>query len=81
MTDRSTLRDLSAPPFATRHIGPSEAGRARMLEAVGYESVADLLAVAVPEAIRTRGPLNLPAAVGRPRPWPSCAPSPAATGC
>ncbi|MEU8057806.1 aminomethyl-transferring glycine dehydrogenase [Microbispora bryophytorum] len=64
MTDRSTLRDLSAPPFATRHIGPSEAGRARMLETVGYESVADLLAVAVPEAIRTRGPLNLPAAVG-----------------
>ncbi|MGI5158192.1 aminomethyl-transferring glycine dehydrogenase [Microbispora sp. CA-102843] len=64
MTDRSTLRDLSAPPFATRHIGPSEAGRARMLEAVGYESVADLLAVAVPEAIRTRGPLNLPEAVG-----------------
>ncbi|TQS28541.1 aminomethyl-transferring glycine dehydrogenase [Microbispora sp. KK1-11] len=64
MTDRSTLRDLSAPSFATRHIGPSEAGRARMLEAVGYESVADLLAVAVPEAIRTRGPLNLPEAVG-----------------
>ncbi|MFI7630923.1 aminomethyl-transferring glycine dehydrogenase [Microbispora rosea] len=64
MTDRSTLRDLSAPPFATRHIGPSEADRGRMLEVVGYESVADLLAVAVPEAIRTRGPLNLPEAVG-----------------
>ncbi|MEU6431392.1 aminomethyl-transferring glycine dehydrogenase [Microbispora sp. NPDC046973] len=64
MTDRSTLRDLSAPPFATRHIGPSDTDRARMLEAVGYESVADLLAVAVPEAIRTRGPLNLPEAVG-----------------
>ncbi|GIH64669.1 aminomethyl-transferring glycine dehydrogenase [Microbispora siamensis] len=64
MSDRSTLRDLSAPPFATRHIGPSEGDRARMLEVVGYESVADLLAVAVPEAIRTRGPLNLPEAVG-----------------
>ncbi|GLW25788.1 glycine dehydrogenase (decarboxylating) [Microbispora amethystogenes] len=64
MTDRSTLQDLSAPPFATRHIGPSDAGRARMLEVVGYESTADLLAVAVPEAIRTRGPLNLPEAAG-----------------
>ncbi|WP_432933751.1 aminomethyl-transferring glycine dehydrogenase [Microbispora sp. CA-135349] len=64
MTDRSTLHDLSAPPFATRHIGPSDADRSRMLEAVGYESIADLLAVAVPEAIRTRGPLNLPEAVG-----------------
>ncbi|MBX6381361.1 MAG: aminomethyl-transferring glycine dehydrogenase [Microbispora sp.] len=64
MTDRSTLRDLSAPPFVTRHLGPSEAERARMLETIGYESVADLVAVAVPEAIRTRGPLNLPEAVG-----------------
>ncbi|WP_169952427.1 aminomethyl-transferring glycine dehydrogenase [Microbispora sp. H11081] len=64
MTDRSTLRDLAAPPFATRHLGPSEAARARMLEAVGYESVADLVAVAVPEAIRTKAPLNLPEAVG-----------------
>lgn len=64
MTDRSTLEDLSAPPFATRHIGPSDTDRSRMLEAVGYESTADLLAVAVPEAIRTRSPLNLPEAAG-----------------
>ncbi|MEU8197219.1 aminomethyl-transferring glycine dehydrogenase [Microbispora amethystogenes] len=64
MTDRSTLEDLSAPPFATRHIGPSDDDRARMLEVVGYESTADLLAVAVPEAIRTRTPLNLPEAAG-----------------
>ncbi|MEZ0070719.1 aminomethyl-transferring glycine dehydrogenase [Planotetraspora sp. GP83] len=63
MTDRSPLSDLSAPPFATRHIGPSDAEQARMLEAVGYESVADLVAVAVPEAIRTSGPLGLPEAV------------------
>jgi glycine dehydrogenase len=62
MTDQSTLRDLQNPPFATRHIGPSDADRARMLEVVGYESVADLLAVAVPEAIRTRRPLGLPEA-------------------
>ncbi|MEW9528152.1 aminomethyl-transferring glycine dehydrogenase [Microbispora sp. NPDC049125] len=62
MTDRSTLRELAAPPFSTRHIGPSDADRARMLEAVGYESVADLVAVAVPEAIRTSRPLGLPEA-------------------
>ncbi|GAA0394458.1 aminomethyl-transferring glycine dehydrogenase [Microbispora corallina] len=60
MTDRSTLSDLSAPPFSTRHIGPSDDERARMLEVVGYESVNDLLAVAVPEAIRTPGALGLP---------------------
>ncbi|ETK37585.1 aminomethyl-transferring glycine dehydrogenase [Microbispora sp. ATCC PTA-5024] len=62
MTDRSTLSDLSAPPFSTRHIGPSDDERARMLEVVGYESVNDLLAVAVPEAIRTTGALGLPEA-------------------
>ncbi|GGK90136.1 glycine dehydrogenase (decarboxylating) [Sphaerisporangium melleum] len=62
MTDRSPLRDLSAPPFATRHIGPSDADRARMLEAVGYDSVADLVAVAVPGAIRSAEPLDLPEA-------------------
>ncbi|RCG26810.1 glycine dehydrogenase (aminomethyl-transferring) [Sphaerisporangium album] len=62
MTDRSPLRDLSAPPFATRHIGPDDAEQARMLEAVGYASVADLVAVAVPELIRAEGPLELPGA-------------------
>ncbi|MGW4642657.1 aminomethyl-transferring glycine dehydrogenase [Sphaerisporangium sp. NPDC004334] len=62
MTDRSPLRDLFAPPFATRHIGPSDAEQARMLEAVGYASVADLIAVAVPGAIRSGEPLDLPPA-------------------
>ncbi|GII78860.1 glycine dehydrogenase (decarboxylating) [Sphaerisporangium rufum] len=62
MTDRSPLRDLSAPPFATRHIGPADADQARMLQVVGYASVDDLVAVAVPEAIRATDPLDLPAA-------------------
>lgn len=66
MTDRTPLRDLNAPPFATRHIGPSDAAQARMLEAVGYETIADLVAVAVPESIRTTGALGLPAAVSEP---------------
>ncbi|MBO3748527.1 aminomethyl-transferring glycine dehydrogenase [Streptosporangiaceae bacterium NEAU-GS5] len=62
MTDRSPLRDLSAPPFTTRHIGPSDAEQARMLDAVGYASVADLVAEAVPPKIRSDRPLDLPEA-------------------
>ncbi|MEO3812616.1 aminomethyl-transferring glycine dehydrogenase [Sphaerisporangium sp. B11E5] len=62
MTDRSPLRDLSAPPFVTRHVGPSDAEQARMLQAVGYASVADLIALAVPGAIRAEEPLDLPEA-------------------
>lgn len=56
------MTDLSAPPFSTRHIGPSESEQQRMLEAVGFESVADLVAVAVPESIRIKDRLSLPAA-------------------
>ncbi|MFC5814885.1 aminomethyl-transferring glycine dehydrogenase [Nonomuraea harbinensis] len=56
------MTDLSAPPFSSRHIGPSAAEQQRMLEAVGFESVADLVAVAVPEAIRAKDRLKLPAA-------------------
>ncbi|GAA2211495.1 aminomethyl-transferring glycine dehydrogenase [Nonomuraea monospora] len=58
------MTDLSAPPFSSRHIGPSEPDQQRMLEAVGFESVADLVAVAVPEAIRAKDKLKLPAAIG-----------------
>ncbi|MEV5504306.1 aminomethyl-transferring glycine dehydrogenase [Nonomuraea fuscirosea] len=58
------MTDLSAPPFSSRHIGPSESEQQRMLEAVGFESVADLVAVAVPESIRVKDRLKLPAAIG-----------------
>ncbi|MER6945175.1 aminomethyl-transferring glycine dehydrogenase [Nonomuraea sp. NPDC000554] len=58
------MTDLSAPPFSSRHIGPSESEQQRMLETVGFESVADLVAVAVPEAIRAKDRLQLPAAIG-----------------
>ncbi|WP_336206524.1 aminomethyl-transferring glycine dehydrogenase [Nonomuraea sp. LPB2021202275-12-8] len=56
------MTDLSPPPFSTRHIGPSQSEQQRMLETVGFESVADLVAVAVPEAIRAKDRLKLPAA-------------------
>ncbi|MBB2915449.1 glycine dehydrogenase [Streptosporangium becharense] len=62
MTDLSPLSELAPPPFAARHIGPDNAGQARMLEAVGFASTADLAAVAVPEAIRTADRLDLPPA-------------------
>ncbi|HLU70785.1 MAG TPA: aminomethyl-transferring glycine dehydrogenase [Nonomuraea sp.] len=58
------MTDLSAPPFSSRHIGPTPAEQQRMLEAVGFASVADLVAAAVPEAIRAKDRLTLPAAAG-----------------
>ncbi len=49
-------------PFAARHIGPDPAAVARMLDAVGYGSVDDLMDVAIPESIRFHGRLALPPA-------------------
>ncbi|MEU6740884.1 aminomethyl-transferring glycine dehydrogenase [Streptosporangium sandarakinum] len=66
MTDLSPLGELSSPPFSTRHIGPADDDQARMLETVGFASAADLLAVAVPEAIRTADRLDLPPAASEP---------------
>ncbi len=51
-----------ATPFAARHIGPSDAEVARMLDTVGVGSLDELAAAAVPEAIRALGALDLPAA-------------------
>ncbi|MER5324245.1 aminomethyl-transferring glycine dehydrogenase [Streptosporangium roseum] len=62
MTDLSPLSELISPPFATRHIGPADADQTRMLEAVGFASTADLVAVTVPEAIRAKDRLRLPPA-------------------
>ena len=49
--------------FITRHIGAVGDDRARLLEAVGYESLDALSAAAVPAAIALDGPLNLPPAL------------------
>ena len=62
MTD-PTLHSLDAhTPFADRHIGLRADDVATMLERIGYASVEDLMAAAVPSAIRS-GVLDLPAAV------------------
>jgi glycine dehydrogenase len=49
-------------PFAGRHIGPDSDEQRRMLDAVGYGSVEDLMDAAIPEVIRWHGSLDLPPA-------------------
>jgi glycine dehydrogenase len=56
MTVRRTDR------FADRHIGPSPDEQAKMLAVVGYGSLADLATAALPEAIHSAGPLQVPPA-------------------
>src|SRR5581483_11496166 len=60
MTSLSELEH--AAPFATRHIGLAPADQQRMLETLGYASLDDLLADAVPAAIREKLALALPPA-------------------
>ena len=49
--------------FSARHIGPSPAEQEQMLAAVGYSSLDELTAAALPPALAGTGagPLNLPA--------------------
>ncbi|TQM69183.1 glycine dehydrogenase (decarboxylating) alpha subunit /glycine dehydrogenase (decarboxylating) beta subunit [Actinomadura hallensis] len=49
--------------FADRHVGPSPDEQARMLAAIGYSGVEALIDDAVPAAIRTSRPLDLPPAL------------------
>jgi glycine dehydrogenase len=51
------------PPFAHRHVGPDDAALTAMLATVGQPSLETLIDRAVPEAIRTVRPLDLPEAV------------------
>src|SRR3954469_15023035 len=49
-------------PFAARHIGTTAADQQRMLDVLGYASLEDLLADAVPAGIREKLALALPPA-------------------
>jgi glycine dehydrogenase len=51
-----------AGSFAARHIGPRPADTAAMLAAVGHDTLESLVDACVPEGVRDRTPLNLPAA-------------------
>ena len=53
-----------ASPFVARHIGPSEAEREEMLQALGMATLDELMQAAIPPAIRTSRPLDLPPGVG-----------------
>ena len=48
--------------FVDRHIGPTAADQAAMLEAVGFDSLDGLMQAAVPSGIRSAQALDLPAA-------------------
>jgi glycine dehydrogenase len=66
MTDKAPVsRHRNGDPasdFARRHIGPGPDDQRRMLEAVGYGSIEDLMDAAIPEVIRWHGQLALPPA-------------------
>ncbi len=63
MTTQTRLLDLEqVAPFARRHIGPDAGEQQTMLAALGYESLDDLVAAAIPARIRSEGGLALPPA-------------------
>ncbi|MCW2799077.1 MAG: gcvP [Aeromicrobium sp.] len=49
--------------FASRHIGPSPTDQDAMVRRVGFDSLDDLMAAAVPSGIRSASALGLPAAL------------------
>ncbi|MGW8379525.1 aminomethyl-transferring glycine dehydrogenase [Streptomyces sp. ODS28] len=49
-------------PFEARHIGPDAGAQAKMLAQVGYGSLDELTAAAVPDVIKSAGALQLPEA-------------------
>ena len=62
MAAEQSLPELETPDrFVGRHVGPDADEQARMLTALGLSSVDELVDRAVPDSIRTREPLRLPA--------------------
>jgi glycine dehydrogenase len=57
----------SDAPFVERHIGPSADEQAKMLAVVGYGSVDELVAAAIPDSIQAFDTLNLPIASSEPQ--------------
>ena len=64
MSDHPSLIELdSALPFVDRHIGLLPADTEAMLKTLGFASLDDLMAAAVPEGIRSAAELNLPSPI------------------
>ena len=62
-THRISLADLErGTPFEQRHIGPDAGAQAKMLAQVGFGSLDELTAAAVPEVIKSAEALRLPPA-------------------
>lgn len=57
----SELAEQDAAAFAARHIGPAPDDVDAMLDVLGQPTLAALVDAAVPETIRDRTPLDLPA--------------------
>ena len=49
--------------YISRHIGPTDSERAKMLDIVGYGSIQELVDAAMPPGILAKQPLNLPPAL------------------
>ncbi|MFE7116191.1 aminomethyl-transferring glycine dehydrogenase [Streptomyces sp. NPDC057654] len=61
--NRIPLADLErGTPFEDRHIGPDSAAQAKMLAQVGFGSLDELTAAAVPDVIKSAEALRLPGA-------------------
>ena len=54
---------MSKYTFQDRHIGPRETEKTKMLAAIDYNSVEDLIADTIPENILLESDLNLPKAL------------------
>ncbi|MEW2554778.1 aminomethyl-transferring glycine dehydrogenase [Streptomyces zhihengii] len=62
--NRTPLTELERGiPFEQRHIGPDAAAQAKMLAQVGYGSLDELTAAAVPDVIKSTEALDLPEAL------------------
>jgi glycine dehydrogenase len=57
------LFDLQQNEFATRHIGPAEPETKEMLKVIGVRSVEALISKTIPDTIRLKKKLDLPAAL------------------
>src|SRR4051794_18946776 len=65
LPDAPLLDEVGREPattFADRHIGPDPDAVTAMLKAVGHSSLAELVSVVVPPAIRGDEPLDVPPA-------------------
>ncbi len=77
---RTPLSELEAGiPFEQRHIGPDQEARAKMLAHIGYGSLDELTAAAVPDVIKNADAWTCREPAPRPRCSPSCVRSRTAT--